>query len=508
MKIKQQFITTARLAKHTFVNKATSYFILNFALILFQVVYTWLRYQYINAQIPFWFTKSWGDYELAPKNYLLLIPAISFCLLLAGTLLLTINRFFIRYFTEVLYGFVLFCNIMLTYSLLKIIYSASVPFPPLISPLYIHLFIPFLAGFLAIYFILPWFIDYANKKKIVTNPQLHRHPAMILQKPSARGGGVVYAVIFVVLAFLFVGFNSRFNGLFLSVVLVALVSLIDDVQNTHATSAFKIMENPLLRLVLLLIAIVPVVISGIRIDFVNIPFSGIVDLNKHVLTVGDDTIRIVSAFITAVWIVWLMNVLSWSNGIDGQYCGIVGIASVIIAILALRFSPLENYEVQIATLAAISAGAAFGFTKYTWHPSQIMWGFGATCAGLVLSGLSISERSKIVVSILVILIPFLDALVTAVRRIIQHKSPLKGDWGHLHHLLLERGWSPKKIAVFYWLSTAALGVIGLLSPDQQVIQTTLILTGVIAFILILLNLRSLKGKTPQPQPVKASPTAV
>lgn len=497
MKFIQRVAFTIQQAKHSFLNKATSLLVINLALIFFQVIYLSLRYAFINTQVPFWFTKNWGDYQLVAKSMLFYFPLMSLCIVLVGILLLMLNRYFIRYFTDVLFGFVFFCNAMLTFSLMRIIYVASKPFEPLINPLYVTILFPFAVAFLVVYFLLPFFIDFAHKQKIVTNPQLHQHPGMVLLKPSARGGGFFYALVFIALSLIFVGLNTRFNGLFFSVLMLGVIGILDDIQNTHATSVFRFLENPRLRLLLLCLAVLPVIGSGITINFLNIPFGGLLDLSSHSFFIAGDSVRLLSGVITVLWIVWLMNVLSWSNGIDGQFCGIVGVASLVISLLALRFHPLEQYHMQIALMGAISAGASFGFTKYTWNPSKIMWGFGAMSAGLVLSGLSISERSKIVASILVILIPFLDALVTAVRRMLQHKSPLQGDRGHLHHLLLAKGWSPKRIALFYWLSTGVLGIIGLISSDQYVWQVTLILTGLIAFVIILLNFESIRSKQPK-----------
>jgi len=264
--------------------------------------------------------------------------------------------------------------------------------------------------------------------------------------------------------------------------MISILGVIDDFQNTHHSSSFKIFENPFLRLFLLFLSVLPTVLSGIMINEVSNPFGQIIILkNIHMF---------LPAVFTIIWIVWLMNVMSWSNGIDGQYSGIIGISSLAIAFLALRFVPLQPIHFQVATLAAISAGSAFGFTKYNWHPSKIMWGFGAMSAGLLISVLSISIKGKIVASILIILVPFMDAIVTVIRRLIQKKNPLSGDRGHLHHLLLDRGWEPKKIAKFYWITTAFFGLVGLMTPEKYSLQAAMIVIGVVAFIIILLNLRS------------------
>jgi len=147
-----------------------------------------------------------------------------------------------------------------------------------------------------------------------------------------------------------------------------------------------------------------------------------------------------------------------------------------------------------AKLAVITAGASFGLVPYMWHPSRIMWGFGATAAGFSIAALSILINSKITTSILILLVPFTDAAVTVIRRIVQKKNPLKGDRGHLHHILLERGWKPQQIAVFYWMLTLMCGMVGVLSADKMTMQTGFTLMGICAFFIILMNLQVLKKK--------------
>ncbi|MDX1702542.1 MAG: hypothetical protein R3250_18070, partial [Melioribacteraceae bacterium] len=114
----------------------------------------------------------------------------------------------------------------------------------------------------------------------------------------------------------------------------------------------------------------------------------------------------------------------------------------------------------------------------------------------VLSVLSILISSKIITSIIIILIPFLDAFVTVLRRVIQRKNPLKGDRGHLHHILLNRGWSIRRIAIFYWVTTAIFGLAGYFTAERFSLQVGLILAGFVAFPIVLLNL-SLKEKHPE-----------
>ncbi|RJR26924.1 undecaprenyl/decaprenyl-phosphate alpha-N-acetylglucosaminyl 1-phosphate transferase [candidate division WWE3 bacterium] len=467
---------------------------INGALILFQVLYIWLRYKYINTTIPFWYVLPWGDFQLASKDAIYLLPLTSAGILAAGLIIsLLVNRFYIRYSSEIVGIFTTFSVFALTYSLVRIILISSVPFDPIINPTLLSLSVPFMIAFATAYFLIPLFIEYAKDKGLVTNPNLHMHPAMVLIKPSVRGAGFVYAIIFLALTLIFVGYSKNTAGIYLSVLMLGILGIVDDYQNTHQKSMFRILENPLLRLFLLFCGVSAVVLSGIQIEFVSNPFAkGTFDLLTFTIEIGGSAIPVLADIVTMLWIVWLLNLLSWSNGIDGQYSGIIGISSIFLCLLALRFVPLEPIHLQVATMAAISAGIALGFTKKTWYPSSVMWGFGAMSAGLVVAVLSILINTKVVTTVLFLLIPFLDGAVTIIRRIIQKKNPLSGDRGHLHHLLLDRGWSVPKIAMFYWLSTALFGIIGLISSDKYIIQVVLILGGVVASLIVLLNLRSIK----------------
>ncbi|MFC1622099.1 glycosyltransferase family 4 protein [Patescibacteria group bacterium] len=478
--------------KRRFSSKISTLVLLNSGLILFQTIYLKLRYQFINLKVPFWYTKPWGDLQLAPKSNLFLLPFLSLLILIIGIVLFVfLKRFYIRYGMDIVTIVITFVNVLITISLVRIIFSASSPFPYIIKPLYLSVLVPGIIAFFTSYLVLPRFIDFAHGKALITNPKLHDHPGMLLQQPTTRGGGFVYGTLFVILGLIFSGLALNLIPFFFAVLLLSLLGIADDFQNTNARSGLKFIESPIIRLLFMIPIVSIIYVSGISIGSFTVPFgSGVLELGSKYIAWG----------FTTIWIIWILNLLSWSNGVDGQYGGIVGIASLLICFLALRFDQIEPMHRIVAALAAISAGLSFGFTKYTWYPSKIMWGFGAISAGLVLATLSILSSSKIITSVLIILLPFLDASVTALRRILQGHSPLRGDKGHLHHILLNRGWSVPKIALFYWGTTALFGILGLVTADTFTVQVGMILVGIVAFTIVLLNLRSKKGSS-QPQSI-------
>jgi len=472
-------------------NKLVDFSVINVLLILFQFLYISFRKVYLNPEIPLWYTRYWGDYQLALSKYIYVFPIISLFILITGLFLIAfLNKYFVRYITDVLTIVITLCTAFLTYQMLRIFSIATVPFTPFINPMYISLLPYFLIALAISYAFLPSFINIMKNLGILTIPGVHSHPSMILRGPSARGGGIYFSVLFLILSFVLIGFSKEFLGIYLALVLLSVLSFVDDYQNTHPNSSFKIIENPLLRLILLTSVVAIPVMSGIKFDVVINPLQYI--FNGQFINFTN--FELISSIATILWIVWFINVLSWSNGVDGQFSGIVGIAFILIALLSLRFKELTPFHKQIALLAAVGAGISFGTVNQMWHPSKVMWGFGAMSAGFILAILSFLSQSKIITSILIILIPFMDALVTLTRRLMQGKNPLKGDRGHLHHILMARGWSASKIAIFYWITTAIFGLIGFLTASKFTIQVGLIIAGIVAFFIILVNVKFIKSK--------------
>lgn len=468
---------------------------INLGIVILQFIYLALRFQYLNSYLPFWYTKPWGELQLAPKFVIYILPSLNFILFIGAIIgLILCRKFLLRFSKEIILTLYTVSNIILGASLLRIIKISSVPFAPFINPLLLDLAIPFIFAISAVIVLTPRFIKFAKANGIVTDPAIHSHPGMLLTKPSARGGGIIFAFVFAVGTLLFVQPTREILGILIFTILLALFGLLDDYQNTHLRSKLRILESPGLRLGILVVLIsVFVAAFGIRSDYISNPLGGIIQFDGNTVNLLGNAVNSVALVFTVLWIVWILNLLSWSNGIDGQFAGITGIVGILIAVLALRFVPQTSGQIDLAKLAVIMSGASVGMLFFTWNPSKIMWGFGAVSAGLVIAALSILINSKIATSVSIIIIPFFDAAVTFIRRIIQKKNPFKGDKGHLHHLLMERGWSIKRIAVFYWLTTAIFGVIGILTADKS-IQVLFFLGGIVAFGIILLNVQSIARK--------------
>jgi UDP-GlcNAc:undecaprenyl-phosphate GlcNAc-1-phosphate transferase len=471
------------------------YYILafNLALIIIESLYMLIRHKYVNNVIPFWMTMPWGKLQLAPKSYIFLIPMISLVITGVGYLFIINARKKVqRHGETVMVGIITLANILLGISGLRIIKIASSVFEPLIDPRINQVLTPTLFSFVIVYFLAPKFIEKFKDYGLITDPKIHSHPGMLLSKPSARGGGLIFTVGVLITALFFIKLKPIIVGIFVALILASILGIIDDIQNTKPQSRFSWLENPMYRLLMQIFITLPLVISGVVVKTVNNPFNGQVHLDSWKISLGSTELAPIAIIFTILWIVWIVNLLSWSNGVDGQYSGVIGIAGIMIAIMTMRLLHFDPSQKDMMELAAIVAGASLGLLPYSWHPSKVMWGFGAISAGILLAALSIVSQAKIATSIIVLTVPFLDGAITVVRRTLKKQSPLKGDKGHLHHLLLDRGWSIQKVAMFYWISTAFFGFVGIYAADKNPILSTLTAAGIAAFIIISLNLSSEK----------------
>lgn len=315
---------------------------------------------------------------------------------------------------------------------------------------------PLIVSFLLAFLISPVIIKLAPFLRVIDNPEKRYHPATLHIKPIARGGGIaLYFAIFLTSLF-FIQYDPRLTAIMIGALIVVLIGYMDDRGDV----------NPYIRLLAQLLAALVVVASGIGISYVTNPVSGgVIDLSG--IKVGFEflgehrEIWILSVIFAFLWIVGLMNAVSWASGVDGQLSGFVVIAALVVAVLSLRYSTDPN-QWSVTILAAIVSGAYLGFLPWHIYPQKIMPGFGgATLAGFMLAIISILATAKVGTLLVVLALPIIDASYTFLRRVLSGKSPVWGDRGHLHHRLLDAGWSKPQVAFFYWGATLTLGVMAL-----------------------------------------------
>lgn len=348
------------------------------------------------------------------------------------------------------------------------------------------LVLSFLLAWLVAFVTTPIVILYYRKKGWIDDPRTQKHIKKITHyNPVTRGGGVPILISLLISSLILIPMSKYLAAVLIGALILAAVGVWDDVKNL----------SPYFRLFTGLLAALVVVASGIGIAYITSPFGdagSVINLDTWQIwfEIGGQirSIWVWSDLFALIWIVWMMNMVNWSKGVDGQMPGFVSIAAAIIAILSLRFNQ-DITQIQVTILALITSGSFLGLLFWNAYPQKIMPGYGAgSLAGYLLAVLSILSGAKVATLLLVLIVPTIDAVFTIVRRISRGRSPVWGDRKHLHHLLLDRGWSKKQIAYFYWLVTAGVGLLSLFLDSVQKIYSLVFLSGTIIGILLWLHL--------------------
>jgi UDP-GlcNAc:undecaprenyl-phosphate GlcNAc-1-phosphate transferase len=288
-------------------------------------------------------------------------------------------------------------------------------------------------------------VKLGNKLKIVDDPAKHKMPKVVHNKPIPRGGGIPIFAALTIGSIFFLPHDIKTLGIVAGAAMLAVTGFLDD--------RFEEKVSPYLRLGINILAALCVIGAGIGIAYITNPLGGVFRLDTpqicFKLLGSGHCIWVLSDLFALVWLVWMQNIIGWSSGVDGQMSGFVTVAAITMAIISIRSG--NSSQTGVIILAGIITGAYTGFLPWNWYPQKIMPGYGGkSLAGFLLGLLAIMSGAKVGACLIVLSIPFVDALMVIIKRIREGRSPVWGGREHLHHLLLDLGWSKRKIAIFYW----------------------------------------------------------
>lgn len=343
-----------------------------------------------------------------------------------------------------------------------------------------QIFLPAVISFLTTILATPPTIKFAKRFGLVDNPKERPHPAHVQQRIVPRAGGLACFIGLILSILFFIPIEKHILGIMLGLIILLVLGLIDDK---------KFHFSPYLRLLVQFLAAGAVVVSGVGISFITNPLGGIFNLDNFFINFnlfGSNITVLIADILALFWIVWVMNMLNWSKGVDGQLPGITLVASLILGFLSLKFFLAGDVnQLDVAKLSFITSGVALGFLIFNWHPAKIFPGFsGSTIFGLLIATIGILSGAKLATAGLVLAVPATDFIYTFIRRILQGKSPVWADRGHLHHKLLQFGFSHQEITLFYMLGSAILGAAALtLDSKEKLFAAILIVSAVLGLIL-------------------------
>ena len=241
--------------------------------------------------------------------------------------------------------------------------------------------------------------------------------------------------------------DVSYTGVAISVLVIFLVGLIDDIRGL----------NPKVKFLGQILAGCVAAASGLLV--VGITFPGHVYVHFGWWAYP----------LTVIYLVSFANIINLIDGLDGLAAGITTISAAAILIL----SAIVGQAVSVY-LCVMLIGVCVGFLKYNYHPASIFMGDGgALTLGFMLGVISLLAvaKSTIIIALLIPIlaagIPVIDTAAAIIRRMRGHRPIDEADRGHLHHRLLEAGYSQRTTVHIMWAWTAALAACGLLMVFLQ-----------------------------------------
>lgn len=245
------------------------------------------------------------------------------------------------------------------------------------------------------------------------------------------------------------GFKVNYPVLFLGVTFMFAVGVVDDVRGLKAWVKF----------IGQVIAASIVASSGLLLSNIQNPF-----VEGEFIQFG-----LWAYPITVLYLVCFANVINLIDGLDGLASGISAISGATIFAFAMFAGRLDA-----AILCTLIIGVCLGFLRYNHHPASIFMGdSGALLLGLALGVVSLLAvaRSTLIISLLVPIlaagVPITDTAVAIIRRLRAHQRIDEPDKGHIHHRLLDAGFSQDKTVAIMWLWTAALAVCSIVLAESE-----------------------------------------
>jgi UDP-GlcNAc:undecaprenyl-phosphate/decaprenyl-phosphate GlcNAc-1-phosphate transferase len=250
--------------------------------------------------------------------------------------------------------------------------------------------------------------------------------------PVPRLGGIALLLGIFVPALAFLELDGAYRGILLGAAIAATVGAIDDFRGLPWWAKLAGQVS----------AAAVAVGFGVTVDRFTFPGFGSQELPEWFA--GGATI---------VWVVAIMNMVNFLDGMDGLAAGVCAIAGSTFAVIGLSLGAPDA-----ALLSAIVAGACFGFLRHNFYPARIFMGdSGAMLLGFLLATVSIEGLVKtaalatLVLPLLVLAIPIIDTSFVFAKRL-KYRQPLyEADRTHLHHRFMNIGFSQKRAVAYMYV---------------------------------------------------------
>ena len=250
-------------------------------------------------------------------------------------------------------------------------------------------------------------------------------------------GGLAIFAGTLIAALLFMPDSERVRWILIAAAFITLVGAWDDWRDLP----------PAAKLAGQLIAALILVNADVVVRNITFPFLGAVEF-------GD-----LGGPLTVLGLVAIMNVVNFSDGVDGLAAGVCAISALAFAVIAFDLG-----RDVAGVLAAITAGAALGFLVHNFHPASVFMGdCGSNLLGLLLGAIIVEGSLKtnalvaLVGPLVILAVPFLDTGFVVAKRIKYRRPVYRADSNHFHHRLHRIGFSQRRTVLYLyaWTITVA-----------------------------------------------------
>lgn len=344
---------------------------------------------------------------------------------------------------------------------------------------------------------------FAIKLRVIDDPNLAPERKLHKKPIPLMGGTAIFAVFFIIAAYyifyteriIFQGssiLSKHVIGIFLGSLVLIIGGVLDD----------KYKLKPSCQIIFPVAAAAIVIASGVSVNYISNPLGGIIRLDLWQIALFKwrglpYRISLPSDIITFVWILGMIYTTKLLDGLDGLVSGITVIGALVIFGASLS----KVYVIpQVALLSIILAGACTGFLLFNFHPAKIFLGEGgSTICGFLLVSLAILAQGKIAITLLVMGIPILDVAWVIGRRVFIKSSSIEArqclipttangifsaDRKHLHHRLLDAGFSHRGAVIFLYAMVGSFGLVSLFLQSKG----RMVAFGALSLVMVILGM--------------------
>jgi len=273
-----------------------------------------------------------------------------------------------------------------------------------------------------------FFKELFYKLKILDNPKKY----WLKREPVPYSMWVIFFIWFFILSSIFVEYNYKLWLIWFFWFIITIISFVDDRLNVSAK----------IRLLIQILIWAVIGITSIKIGYISNIFGWIANLQTHFIQIFDYTIYIIPLFFTILWYVFVFNALNWTDWIKWNTSGLSIISFLILFFLWVILFNQDNYSWWIKNaqfIMWISAILVWIIIPFWWFDIKekiLMWDSGTMFLWFMLATLAIIAGWKIATVLVVFWIYSVDAIYVIIKRLLNKKNPLKWDFTHLHHRLL------------------------------------------------------------------------